>query len=29
VNPQHTIMAVSRLAATRIAEGRTRANVAA
>ncbi len=29
VNPQHTIMAVSRLAATRIAEGGTRANVAA
>jgi choline dehydrogenase-like flavoprotein len=29
VNPQHTIMAVSRLAATRIAEGGTRANAAA
>jgi len=28
VNPQHSIMAVSRLAATRIAEGKTRANAA-
>jgi len=29
VNPQHSIMAVSRLAATRLAAGRTRANTAA
>jgi choline dehydrogenase-like flavoprotein len=29
VNPQHSIMAMSRLAATRIAAGDTRANVAA